>query len=390
MLHQFYKKTPSERRQLLSSQTKIAIETLAGSLNDETPVLDHMSENVIGSWRLPLGLLTGLTVNGCEHCVAMATEEPSVIAAVNRSAIVFNAAGGVRATSGTPVTCAQVMCIVAAEAAEDTVCRLTARRSTILETANKSNPGLQTAGGGAFALDIDITPCDAETSFIVIRLHVHTIDAMGANAVNTMAEAVQNEIGRWLNETPGFERGMAILTNRAPGRLVTATVDIPEKILKETTRDDDAQRLMHRIELASRFAEANPERAVTHNKGIMNGIIAAAIPLGQDTRAMQAAFYDAACGGHGHAPMAQWRAQNGHLTGRIELPLVVGFVGGIRLLPAVNEAFKLAGIQSYHDLCCTLAAIGLAQNFGALRALMTDGIQAGHMALHARKANNTP
>lgn len=386
MLHQFYKNSPSERRQILASQTGIAIETLAGDINEETPVLDRMSENVIGSWRLPLGLLTGLTVNSREHCVAMATEEPSVIAAVNRSAIVFNAAGGVHAFAESPVTCAQVMCVVATNAAESSVNLLMARRDSILEIANKSNPGLQNAGGGAFTLDIDITPCGAEKSFIVLRLHVHTIDAMGANAVNTMAEAVQNEIGQWLNETPGFERGMAILTNRAPGRRVTATVDIPEKILQETAREDDAHRLMHRIELASRFAEANSERAVTHNKGIMNGIIAAAIPLGQDTRAMQSAFYDAACSGQGHAPMAQWRAQNGLLTGRIELPLVVGLVGGIRQIPAVNEAFELAGIQSYRDLCGILAAIGLAQNFGALRALMTDGIQAGHMTLHARKA----
>ena len=384
MIPRFYQKTPAERRTLLGDSEGIL--RLAGPLNDETAFLDRMSENVIGAWRLPLGVLTGLAVNGTEHRVAMATEEPSVVAAANRAARVCNAAGGVSCTVDTPVTEAQILCVVHKDSAADLTARIRDELPSYLDAANAVNPGLCDVGGGAFELAVSVLELSGLDAAIELRLFVHTVDAMGANAVNTMAEAVQALVAQRFADWPGYRRGMAIITNAAPGRFVHASVAIPLDTLAQFSPHAD---LADRIEMASRLAMASPERAVTHNKGILNGIVAAALPLGQDTRALVSAFYAAACAKGPMRPMVRWEVRDAALCGTADMPLVVGFAGGFRRNPAVQAAFAFDAISSYDSLCAVLAAVGIAQNLSALWALVSDGIQAGHMALHARKTAPT-
>lgn len=350
---------------------------LAGPIDEETALFDRMSENVIGAWRLPLGVLTGIVINRREHRIAMATEEPSVIAAVNRTAVLFNAVGGIHAEADEPVTRAQIMFRVEEDSVPWVREEILRRKSRYIGIANQSNPGLTGAGGGAFELETE-TPGDG---FVVVRLLVRTMDAMGANAVNTMAEALQQAFVQEYGDAPGYERGMAILTNEGSGRLARARIELPFEMLP----GEDGAAFGHRMEMASEFALRSPDRAVTHNKGIMNGVIAAALPLGQDTRAMSASFFDAACRQGRHLPMSRWFTQDDRLNGILEMPVVAGYVGGFRHHPGVEAAFVFDGIRSYQELCHVICSVGLAQNFGALRALMTEGIQAGHMSLHARK-----
>ncbi len=380
MLHGFYKKTVLERRKSLCDAGFNKLDDLAGPVCSETGLLDKMAENVIGACRLPMGILTGLRINGREHCVAMATEEPSVIAAVNRVAGLLYDTDGIQISCEEPVMTAQIMFVVDPACCAQAVDNMRCDAQRLIETANLSNPGLIAAGGGAFDLLVDALEC----GMILLSLKVHTRDAMGANAVNTMAEAVQREIVQILAEFPGFERGMAILSNEGSGRMVRAECMIPSDVI-ERKIGINAGDFMHRIELAGIFADRCPERAITHNKGILNGIIAAALPLGQDTRAMQIAIDDHACKTGKHRPLSQWHCGDRGLTGHLELPLVAGLVGGFRQNPAVEAAFEFDGIHSCSDLCGVLAGVGLAQNLGALWALMTEGIQAGHMRLHQRK-----
>lgn len=385
MYTRFYTKTPIERRKILETDGVLNLKELAGNLNEETAMLDRMSENVIGSWRLPLGVVPQLLVNGKKHRVAMATEEASVVAAVNRVAKVLNASGGVECDFDVPVTMAQITGTIPLAKANAFKYSFNQNKSRLIELANAQNPKMIALGGGAFDIQIDILPPEwNETwreTFIILKLYVHTLEAMGANAVNTMAEALMHDIA---NECEEFIPCMAILSNDGEGRMVHAHVKIPFHVLEEMTclSGEDFAR---RITRASALADRCPERAVTHNKGIMNGIIAASLPLGQDTRAISASFYDCACQSGQHCPMVRWQTVNEFLYGESNLPLPVGFVGGFRKNTAVNAAFAFDKIESYQELCSFLAAVGIAQNLGALWALTTEGIQAGHMKLHLRK-----
>lgn len=387
MISEFYKKTPQARREALSFRR---LEVLAGPIDGETRVHDRMIENVIGAWRIPLGVLTGLVVAGREHRVAMATEEPSVVAAINRAARVLNASGGIEGHVETPVTYAQILCSLDAASFEDFRAFIASEKTSLLARANETNGPLVNVGGGAF--DLTLTRLNSQTCDVAdveLCLAVHTVDAMGANAVNTMAEAIQAAICLSSERFSGFEPCMAIVSNRGDGRRVGVKVEIPYEILTKYAREAGAT-VARRIAKASQFAAQSAARAVTHNKGILNGIIAAATVLGQDTRAMSAAIDDWACRGGQHRPLSTWDCACDRLVGRMTLPLVVGFAGGFRQIESVDAAFEFDGIDAYKTLCLVLGGVGMAQNFAALWALTTEGIQAGHMKLHRRKADLLP
>ncbi|MBO4351662.1 MAG: 3-hydroxy-3-methylglutaryl-CoA reductase [Proteobacteria bacterium] len=386
MFKHFYTKSLKERRQILEADGASDLKELAGIPNAEFDILDRMSENVIGAWRLPLGVVPQLTVNGKCHRIAMSTEEPSVIAAVNRTSRLINAChGGIHCRYDSPVTMAQISGTLPLAQANGFKLMLIRNKERWLTLANEQNPKLVELGGGAFDIQVDVLPPEWNDSwretFIILKIYVHTMDAMGANAVNTMAEALLRCIE---NENINLTPCMAIVSNASEGRLVHAHIEIPFATLEEITGIPGSNFAML-IARGSALADRCPERAVTHNKGILNGIIAAAIPLGQDTRAINAAFYDYACKTGVHLPLVRWNIQKQSLHAEMHLPLPVGFVGGLRKVPAVNAAFAFDKIENYAELCGVLAGVGMAQNLGALWALTTEGIQAGHMKLHARK-----
>lgn len=380
-MSKFYELMPEARRQQLGDME--LLERLAGPMTSEISCLDRMSENVIGAWRLPLGVVPSLVVNGKSHRIAMATEEPSVVAAACRVSRLANACGGITSQADKPVTAAQIMGSASPECARDAVRWIEQNAQMLLEAANRCDPVLCASGGGAFALEAQIlepTPDWAET-FVVAKLFVHTSDAMGANAVNTMAEALQGELSQSLS---GYVPGMAILTNDGAGRMVHARLSVPYAQFGAFAHCDGRD-IAVRIARACAFAQRSPERAVTHNKGILNGIIAAALPLGQDTRALSASILHEAHRTGAHKPLTCAALREDSLEFAIHLPLPAGFVGGFKKNPAVAAAFAFDDISSYDELCALLSAIGLIQNLGALWALVTEGIQAGHMRLHVRK-----
>lgn len=386
MFKRFYTKSPSERRQILEADGARNLNDLAGIPNAEIDTLDRMSENVIGAWRLPLGVVPQFTVNKKCHRIAMATEEPSVIAAVNRISKLINACqDGIHCSFDSPVTMAQISGAVSLAQANVFKQIINQNKAQWLSLANEQNPQLAELGGGAFDIQLEILPPEWNElwreTFVIFKLYVHTLDAMGANAVNTMAEALLRYIE---NEYVFFTPCMAIVSNASEGRLVHASIDIPFAILEEITGMPGSNFAML-IARASALADRCPERAVTHNKGILNGIIAAAIPLGQDTRAIQAAAYDYACKTGVHLPLVRWNMSSKSLHGEMHIPLPIGSVGGLRKIPAVNAAFAFDKIDNYAELCSVLASVGMTQNLGALWALTTEGIQAGHMKLHNRK-----
>ncbi len=386
----FSRMTPWERLKALQLHTSTdALNALIGG----TPLdaLELMSECVVGGFTLPLSMVTGVCVFGVDHCVAMCTEEPSVVAAANAGSALFSRAGGVSVEVQKPVTRAQIV-IIAHDLMQAPLAtaRLMNKRESLLKLANDCDPGLKIAGGDAFSLEFECLQdsCVTET-FIVGNLDVHTVDAMGANIVNTMAEILLQETMKSLNAIfplGAFEPGMAILTNNGEGRIAKARIALPFTLLDNYKRDVSGAELARRIELASKFALVSPERAVTHNKGILNGVFAVETPLGQDTRAQSAAAFDFACRTGEHKPLSTWRCVEDKLVGELCMPVVVGLVGGARhALESIDAAFEAAQIDDYETLCGIILAIGLAQNFSALAALTTEGIQAGHMKLHARK-----
>ena len=355
------------------------LDILAGGLDAGIEIWDRMSENVIGAFRLPLGVLTGLIINGQEHKIAMATEEPSVVAAANRAARIINASGGISVSVPKPWMTAQIMVATSHSDADKLCSDILERKPEWMDLANRCDPQLISHDGGVFDVTVEILPPDPGTSdediYIVVTLYVYTADAMGANCLNTMAECILNRIVQDYGDNYQCKRGMAILSNRAQGRVVTARC---EAVF------DNAE-IASGISRASSFARRSPERAVTHNKGILNGVVAAALPLGQDTRALECAAYDFACQTGVHRPLATWIAQDNWLYGELKMPMVVGFAGRFRSIPSIDAAFDFDGIDDYQTLCSVLAGVGLAQNLAALWALSTEGIQAGHMKLHARK-----
>ncbi|GAA0942236.1 hydroxymethylglutaryl-CoA reductase, degradative [Pseudonocardia zijingensis] len=340
---------------------------------------DHMIENVVGVFGIPLGVATNFVVNGREVLVPMATEEASVVAAASNSAKVARIHGGFSTSSTAPIMQAQVQ-IVGVRDPEAGRVRLLEARQELIDLANAQDPVLEKFGGGVRDIAVRVVESRAGT-YVVAHLQVDVRDAMGANAVNTMAEAVAERAG----QIAGGRTLLRILTNKADLRLSRARAVFDKEALGGEAVVDD---IVH----GAALAEADPYRAATHNKGIMNGITAVVLATGNDTRAVEA-------GAHSHAisPAGRYTSMSryekdadGNVVGTLELPMPVGLVGGAtKAHPVAQAAIELLGVRTAAELAEIIVAVGLAQNFGAVRALATDGIQRGHMALHARNVATT-
>ena len=332
---------------------------------------DRMSENVIGTAGLPLALALNLRVNQLDHLVPMAVEEPSVVAAASAAARLVRLSGGFTGDADPPIMTAQIHV--------DGVREVATAEATIREhgpalcaIGDRAIPRMVARGGGC--RDASCRVLDAASGAVVVELGVDVGDAMGANLVDTVAEAVAPRVAELL----GGEVALRILSNLALRRKARARAEVSAEALGGEALADGVVR-------ASRFAELDVARAATHNKGIMNGIDAAAVALGQDWRAIEAGAHAYAALGSAYRPLATWRRTASGITGAIELPMAVGTVGGGTRAAGVRAALELCNVSGARELAVVLAAVGLASNLAALRALAGEGIQRGHMKLHARR-----
>ncbi|MBI1818298.1 MAG: hydroxymethylglutaryl-CoA reductase, degradative [Deltaproteobacteria bacterium] len=377
----FYRLSRRERLAHLSERLDLSAADLA-ELEATTAlpfdVADHMVENAVSVLGLPLGVGLNFLINGRDYIVPMAVEEPSVVAAASFAARLVRDAGGFTADAAPSLMIGQIQ-LVNVPDLNASVPRVQQATSRLLAAANAVHPNMQRRGGGAHAIEVRPLPDTACGPMLVVHLLVDVGDAMGANAVNSMAEA----LAPLLEDVTGGQARMRILSNLADQRLARASARIPFELLAdgEYGGREVAERLME----AWAFADADPYRATTHNKGIMNGIDALAIATGNDWRGIEAGAHAYAARSGQYRPLSQWRIDGDALAGAIELPLAVGIVGGnLQLNPRVQLSLKLLGVNSARELAAVMAAVGLGQNLAAIRALVTDGIQRGHMALHAR------
>jgi len=336
-----------------------------------------MIENVVGAMTLPLGIATNFKVNGQDYLVPMAIEEPSVVAAASNAARMARDLGGFIATDTGPVMIAQIQTVEVPTpfAAKDKIIEV---KEELLELANEQDPILVRFGGGA--RDIRVRIFDTAVGvMLVCELIVDCRDAMGANAVNTMAEALAPRI----EKITGGRVILRILSNLAEFRLVRVRATFDKKLL-------GGDEVVNDIVAAWAFAEADPYRCATHNKGIMNGIDAVVVATGNDFRAIEAGAHSYAAVG-GYSSLTKYeRDPDGNLVGSIEIPMAVGLVGGAtKVHPVARACVKILGVKTALELGHIIASVGLAQNLAALRALASEGIQKGHMALHARNVAAT-
>ncbi|MDF1564240.1 MAG: hydroxymethylglutaryl-CoA reductase, degradative [Deltaproteobacteria bacterium] len=345
-------------------------------------IADGMSENVIGVHGLPLGICLNLRIDGVDRVAPMAVEEPSVVAAASNAARLVREGGGFEVETTEAVMAAQVQIIHVREPTAATH-RIAAEAPALLEAANALMPRMVARGGGARGLETRILqgPEGRPSDTVCVHLLVDCLDAMGANLLNTVAEGLAPRLAA----LAGGEPGLRILSNYADRRLVRVSCRIPPEALRSEAWPDGGL-VRDRIVSASRFAEMDPYRAVTHNKGLMNGIDAVLLATGQDWRQAEAAAHAYAARQGSYGPLAVWRAgRDGFLEGLAELPLAVGTVGGaLRAHPGVRLGHRLARVSDARDLAGLAASVGLASNLAALKALATEGIQRGHMGLHAR------
>lgn len=334
---------------------------------------DHMVENVIGRFTLPLGVALNYNINGKDYIIPMVTEEPSVIAAASNAARIARGGGGFKSYYIKSNMIAQIQ-ITDIEDPYYVQSIIYEHKDEIIEKCNACDPILVKLGGGVVDLEVKVFEVKSKY-FVVVHLIVNTLDAMGANAVNTMAES----IAPFIEEITGGNVYLRILSNLATERLVRARV----KINKE---DLGGEEVVDKIIVAYQFAVADPYRAATHNKGIMNGISAVVLATGNDTRAIESGAGAYASRSGQYSPLTTWeKDKDGNLVGTIEMPMAVGLVGGAtKSHPTAQAAVKILGVKTADELGEVIAALGLGQNLAALRALATEGIQKGHMSLHAR------
>ncbi|EME19718.1 hydroxymethylglutaryl-CoA reductase, degradative [Rhodococcus triatomae] len=372
----FKDSTPEQRRSVLAERTGLAADDLAVLRPDAGLAVeqaDHMIENVVGVMGIPVGVATNFVINGRDRLVPMATEEPSVVAAASNAARMARVHGGFHTSSTPPVMQAQVQLLDCTDPHSARLRILEARRE-IVDLANAQDPMLTTFGGGAQDISVRIVPTRTGVH-VVTHLHVDVRDAMGANAVNTMAEAIAPRLA----ELAGGRPLMRILTNKADLRLTRARAVFDQDMLGGR---DVVENIVH----ASALAESDPYRAATHNKGIMNGITAAVLATGNDTRAVEAGCHSHAVVEGAYRSLSRFEmTAAGDLTGILEVPMPVGLVGGAtKVHPVAQAAVKVLGVTSAIELAEIVVAVGLAQNLAACRALASEGIQRGHMSLHAR------
>jgi len=372
----FYKLSPRERVQQVKEFAGLTDEEVnllqsTGSL--DMNLANRMIENVVGVFPIPLGIAVNFLINKRDYLIPMAIEEPSVVAAASYAAKMARDGGGFFASSTDPIMIGQIQAVRIKDPYGAKMAIL-AVKDDILKKANEQDPMLVSLGGGA--KDLDVKVINASTGLMVItELHVDCRDVMGANAVNTMAEAVAPLIERI---THGHVY-LRIISNLATKRLARAWTVVPKESL-------GGEEVVDGIVEACAFAAADPYRAATHNKGILNGIIGVVISTCNDHRAVEAGAHAYAARNGVYGPLSMWKKnENGDLVGSIELPMAVGIAGGAtRVHPIAKIALKILGVKTANEFGEVLAAVGLAQNLGALRALAHEGIQRGHMALHAR------
>jgi hydroxymethylglutaryl-CoA reductase len=374
----FYK-LPIEERQRIAAErldlTSVEIHALdRGGLERE--VADKMIENVVGAFTLPFALGLNAQMNGKDYLVPMVVEEPSVVAAASNAARIIRAGGGFFAESDEPIMISQVQLDEVPNSAAACAAVL-AHKEELLARADASVPNLVRRGGGARGLEVR----DLGDGMIVVHFLIDCRDAMGANLVNTVAESVADRIA----ELSSGKVGLRILSNLCDQRCVRVRCSIPVSALADG--DGDGAAVRDGIVRASRFAEADPYRATTHNKGIMNGIDPVVIATGNDWRAAESGAHAFAARSGRYKPLCVWRkGENGNLEGFMEIPLALGVVGGpSRMHKCAALGLKVTGVSSAQELAMLAACVGMASNFAALKALATDGIQRGHMALHARQ-----
>jgi len=372
----FYKLSPEERLKL--------VQEFAGLSDEEAEILrktgtleleqaNRMIENVIGTIELPLGVAVNFLINGKDYLIPMAIEEPSVVAAASNVAKMARVKGGFRTSSTEPLMIGQIQ-LTGVDDPFKAKEAILSGKERVIQIANEQDPMLVKLGGGA--KDIEAKVLDtAAGSMVVVHLIIDTRDAMGANVVNTMAEAVAPFIER----ITGGRVYLRIVSNLAVLRLARAEAIFAKESL-------GGEGVVEGIIQAYALAAADPYRCATHNKGVMNGVVAIALATGNDTRALEAGAHAFAAMGGGYKPLTTWeKTGEGDLLGRIELPVAVGIVGGATASnPVARVCLKILGVKTARELGEVMAAVGLAQNLAALRALAAEGIRRGHMKLHAK------
>ncbi|MFQ5811743.1 MAG: hydroxymethylglutaryl-CoA reductase, degradative [Anaerolineae bacterium] len=341
---------------------------------------DQMIENVVGIHALPLGIAVNFLINGQDYLIPMAIEEPSVVAGASFAARLVREGGGFTTSSDEPVMIGQIQVLDVADP-WGACFELLAQKNRLLQLADQTDPLLVSLGGGARNLIAHIVEDSTVGPMVVVHLLFDCRDAMGANTVNTACEALAPEV----EKITGGRVVLRIISNLADRRLARAECAIPAKVL--ASDQFAGQTVSKRIVEAYALAANDPYRAATHNKGIMNGIDAVAVATGQDWRAVEAGAHAYAARNGRYTSLSHWSVDaDGNLIGTLELPLAVGIVGGAsRVHPTAKVALKILGVTTAQELAEVMAAVGLAQNLAALRALATEGIQRGHMELHARQ-----
>jgi hydroxymethylglutaryl-CoA reductase len=372
----FYKLSIEKRRELLSklidfSENERKILENLGYFTEAQ--IDTLIENVIGSYQLPIGIACNFKVNNKDYLIPMVIEEPSVVAAASNAAKIARKHGGFQSENVKSVMISQIQ-ITNLKDRESAKIKLEENKEIILKKANEKDPLLIKLGGGAFNLEIrELTTRKGE--MLILHLLVDVLDAMGANVVNTMAETVSP----YIEEVSGGKIYLRIVSNLATHRIAKSRATFDKELL-------GGKEVVEGILNAYEFAVADPYRATTHNKGIMNGIIALTMATGNDTRAIESGAHAYAALSGQYSPLTKYQVDsNGNLVGEIEIPLALGIIGGMtKIHPMARIALKILNVKSANELSQIAAALGLAQNVAALRALASEGIQKGHMTLHSR------
>ncbi len=380
----FYQLSVEERLRELRERGVLSTENYE-SLSTGSYILtgikaDRLTENVVGVFSMPMGLGLNFTINGRDYLVPMVVEEPSIIAAVSSAALLVRKCGGFTSVADEPLLIGQVQVLDVPDP-DAAARRIVNAKQSILNLANSEHPNMVARGGGAVDVEVHQRGTTAaHGELVVVHLVVDTKDAMGANLVNTMCEAVAPLV----EELSSGRVFLRILSNLADRAMVRSRAVIPPELLG--TDHFSGEQVRDGIVLAGEFAELDVYRATTHNKGVMNGIDAVAIATGNDWRAIEAAAHAHASTTGSYQPLTRWYTDSdGNLVGEISLPLKVGTVGGqVQSNPVVGIAYDILGTRSARELAEVMAAVGLAQNMAALKALSTEGIQPGHMRLHAR------
>lgn len=372
----FYKLSPKERLDFVKKFAGLTDEEAASLQNTGSlpmDVADRMIENVVGAIPIPLGIAVNFLINSKDYLIPMAIEEPSVVAAASYAAKIVRDGGGFHTSSTPPIMIGQIQA-VGIKDPHAAKMRVLEAKEEILKKANDQDPLLVSLGGGAKDINVKVIET-AKGPMVITELLVDCRDAMGANAVNTMCEAVAPMVER-------LTRGrvyLRIISNLADRRLARAWCTVPKEAV-------GGEEVVDGIVYASAFAAADPYRAATHNKGILNGIIAVVLATCNDHRAVEAGAHAYAARSGRYTTISTWeKNEDGDLVGSIEMPMAVGTIGGaVRTHPIARICLKILGVKTANEFAEVLAAVGLAQNLAALRALAHEGIQRGHMSLHAR------